>query len=569
MSAASHRLRAGLSVAALLVAAPSLAGVLEAPSRIDSVTVYPDAAAVTRAIEVDLPAGATSLVLRGLPAGLDPASLRVAGEGASAIQIGSVEARLAPPAEARPDAAFEDRLKVLRDERDAVQARLEALEGRKAMVQRYAEASPEKIGPEAAPLPVERWAAAWEAVGGELTRVNEDLRQGRAVLKEVEERIKALEASNRPPDSRARPARDVVVALEAQAAGKARLTLVYRVAGAGWRPVYDAKLTAGEAGKATVEFVRRAEVRQRTGEDWSQVELAVSTARVHRGVRAPELHTERVVFFEPPAPAPRGPLATTMEKARRAEPEAQSYADLPAPMIAAAEQQASLEAGAYEATFRVPGRVDVTGDGAQRALRIGARTFEAELSVRATPALDQTAYLDVAFTNAEEAPLLPGEVALHRDGAFVGRGRIELTPPGDRARLGFGADDRVQITRAPVRRTENEPSWLGTSKQEAREFRTTVKNLHGFPVKVVVVDRLPVSENTAIVVEQLPVTTPPTEKTVEERRGVMAWSFDLAAGATKEIRLGYRINWPADRTVSFETVPNEGERPVPQPRPMR
>jgi hypothetical protein len=69
----------------------------------------------------------------------------------------------------------------------------------------------------------------------------------------------------------------------------------------------------------------------------------------------------------------------------------------------------------------------------------------------------------------------------------------------------------------------------------------------------------------------LPATTAPTDKAVEGRRGVLGWSFDLAPGASKEIRLAYRMRWPADRSVNFEPVPDEGggDRPIPLPRPTR
>ncbi|MGD6703623.1 DUF4139 domain-containing protein, partial [Xanthomonas citri pv. citri] len=83
-----------------------------------------------------------------------------------------------------------------------------------------------------------------------------------------------------------------------------------------------------------------------------------------------------------------------------------------------------------------------------------------------------------------------------------------------------------------------------------------VKNLHDFPIKVSVIDQIPISENSAIVIDQLPATTPPTDKIVEDRRGVMGWTFDLAPAASKEIKLAYRMKWPADRAVAFDTVPN-------------
>ena len=127
--------------------------------------------------------------------------------------------------------------------------------------------------------------------------------------------------------------------------------------------------------------------------------------------------------------------------------------------------------------------------------------------------------------------------------------------PGEATDLGFGADDRTEVPRVPVRKTVSEPGWFGQTKTGMREFKTSVKNLHDFAVKVVVVDQIPFSENTAIVVEQLDLTTPPTEKTVADKRGVMGWSFDLKPGDSKDIRLGYRLKWPADRDVRQEAAP--------------
>ena len=62
----------------------SAAAEIEAASRIDAVTVYPDGATVTRVIEADLPAGDSTVLAVDFPLTLDPASLRV--EGASSVR---------------------------------------------------------------------------------------------------------------------------------------------------------------------------------------------------------------------------------------------------------------------------------------------------------------------------------------------------------------------------------------------------------------------------------------------------------------------------------------------------
>lgn len=89
---------------ASLACAHANAADIEARSRVDAVSVHPDAALVTRVFDVELPDGASNVTLRGLPFVLDPASLRVSGSGGAAITIGSVEARVAP-ADVKTDSA--------------------------------------------------------------------------------------------------------------------------------------------------------------------------------------------------------------------------------------------------------------------------------------------------------------------------------------------------------------------------------------------------------------------------------------------------------------------------------
>jgi len=87
---------------AALAVMPARAANLEASSSIDTVTVYPDGASVTRVIAVDLPAGDNTVVVNDFPLGLDRASLRVEGEADAGRAIGAIDAK-APRAESRAD----------------------------------------------------------------------------------------------------------------------------------------------------------------------------------------------------------------------------------------------------------------------------------------------------------------------------------------------------------------------------------------------------------------------------------------------------------------------------------
>ncbi|PZN92928.1 MAG: hypothetical protein DCF30_22400, partial [Hyphomicrobiales bacterium] len=365
----------------------------------------------------------------------------------------------------------------------------------------------------------------------------------------------------------------VTIAVEATAPVAAEFAVTYRVGGAGWTPQYEARLTTGSgAAKPAIDLVRRAELRQRTGEDWSDVALTLSTTRSAGGTRAPDLAPMQVMFFEPPEV-----YQTRKETMQRSAP-APAPAAAPAPgrafgptvsledrNVQASVQTAQVEASAYQASFQVPGRVSIPQDGSSKTVVLSQGKVEPTLTARVTPELEETAYLEASFTHEEAAALLPGPVALHRDGSYIGRGRIGLVAPGDKVELGFGADDKLKVARAPVRRRENEPTWLGQTRTDLREFRTVVKSLHAQPVKVTVSERIPFSESTAITVESISAqTTPPTEKQVGDKRGVSAWTFDLAPGAEKEIKVAYRIKWPGDREVTYapQAMPGATSRPV-------
>ena len=77
--------------ATAMSSAAAFAAEIEAASKVDAVTVYPDAAIVTRVAAVDLSQGDNVVVFRGLPLGLDPASLRLEGAADAALTIGAVE----------------------------------------------------------------------------------------------------------------------------------------------------------------------------------------------------------------------------------------------------------------------------------------------------------------------------------------------------------------------------------------------------------------------------------------------------------------------------------------------
>jgi uncharacterized protein (TIGR02231 family) len=301
--------------------------------------------------------------------------------------------------------------------------------------------------------------------------------------------------------------------------------------------------------------LRRAEVTQASGEDWNGVALTLSTSRPSGGTAAPYLEAVLAQLQYPYEPEAAGKSYVTM--AAPAAPSARAIggeadlrkeeADRPAELV-----EAAADFGDFKAEYRVPGKVSLASGVGARGFRIVTETPVVELQVRAVPVLTASAYLTARFLAPAGAPLLAGKVALYRDGAFVGRGDIAFTNAGARLDLGFGADDRVKVTRVALDRATAEHGVFSSRKTDTRRFKITVENLHKQPVSITVLDRAPYAEDETVKVVRLDGTTAPTTENVDDRRGVMAWTWTYAPGETREIEHGYEVSWPADKVVYLD-----------------
>jgi uncharacterized protein (TIGR02231 family) len=544
-SAMRRQLLSFVSVVAVIAATPAVAGEISATSRIDAVTVYPDSAMVTRLIRLDLPAGDTTLFAGDFPLTLDPQSLRVEGEGGARIVIGAVEARPPRPQPAANLPEIDRRLESLRDQRAALEGVIASATARRKFAERFAETSPTGLGEKGEARPLSEWRAAFTAVAEEIATADSAVREARIKQRDLDREITRLEVERiaTPPKKL-----EVRIDLAADTAAPALLRVTYAVRGARWTPLYDARLETGSRDrKPALELVRRAEIVQTTGEDWADVALSVSTVRTAHGGSAPELRPWIVRY--PTAMlgrvAPEASFRGAQMQDQFASPPAEPRAKK------AEEQQATVEANGFQVMFRIPGRIAVPAGQSSKSFRITSSSITPELMVHAVPALTETAFLQATFKHAEDAPLLPGRVSIYRDGIFVGRSPMMLASKDETVRLGFGADEKVKIARTVVRKNEGTAGLIGSSKTDEREFKTTVRNAHDFPIKVAIEDQLPVSENDEIQVEMLPLSTPPTTRDLRDRRGVMEWTFEAKPGETRDIKFGWRLRWPKDKTVQF------------------
>jgi uncharacterized protein (TIGR02231 family) len=496
-------------------------------SRVVRVKVYPGSATVERALRV-VP-GARQAVFACLPAGLDAASLQVSGD--AGVRVGELAVRQQPRellgnACASP---LDERVRALEDQVAALQAESAGIGYATGYFKSFENASNGADARAALPAQIGATAQALrQSARDALTRQHQIKRQQEALERE----LKPLLAERDRAGARDAMVSTVQVTLAAPQGGEVKLS--YQVRGPGWQPSYRATL---DSASQKLRLERQALVAQTTGEDWSGVQLTLSTGQPGAATQGPLPRPWRVGIQPPPptaAPAMPAPAAAMVARA--------------APASAGAEEAApsfdvSVFQGSFATEFAVPQRITVPSNGQRVTLSLGEHLADARLVVRTTPALDAAAYL-IAELAAPPGVWPAGPVNLYRDGAYVGNSRFDAaTLP--RTGFAFGRDELVHVRVEQPAQTEGTGGFIGSRNERRISRLYTVDNRHREAITLQVLDAAPVAEHDDVRVDSR-YQPEPQSKAWNNQPGSVMWQQPLAAGASQRFSAEHTITWPKD-----------------------
>ena len=395
-----------------------------------------------------------------------------------------------------------------------LQAGVEAAQAQKTLITNLAQLPSQPPAPNSAASQPD-WSQLFALIGQRSAEAQKTILEAQIKMRETDRQIADLTGKLTTLAPAQEERTEVKVFVSAGAPLDAELTIRYQVQTASWTPFYDARLSTGTRDEpAKLQLIRRASIQQKTGESWDDVQLALSTARPGASSAAPVLRPITVDYMPDAQPLPPAEPRSGMRDSR-------GYATTPtdqlslndderrtvdkskqAAEISAGEVRARVEMQVFQAVYAIAGRIAVPTTGEMKRVQIDDLALDPTLTVRTVPKAEQKAYLYAKLTTARGTPLLPGAVALFRDGTFVGNGRLPLLAPGEEHELGFGVDDLVRVRHAVVEDKRGETGLISTSKTDVRNYRITVKNLHQRPIQLSVLDQIPVAQNDAIKIER-------------------------------------------------------------------
>lgn len=570
---------------------------LTTAGRVDTVTVYRGQALVSRVVDLKGPAGLREIVVTDLPARVQAGS--VFAEGTDDIEVRSVLFR--------ERAVADD----VREEVRKLQETLETLAFAKADAERVTAT----VASHKAYLDkLENFTAATAAAEmksgvldpEKIAKISDFLLAERQKLAAKETELQKTQASLARDTSLAQRQLEELTRTSSKSVREAvifvnvpkpdaQLRVRYLVDSATWQPSYTVRAEA--AGKpASLSY--NAAIQQTSGEDWSDVEMILSTATPALVARGPALDALRVTLAALQA-APGAPLAAIRELRQQQQSYEQvrnrgnfvntaSGRSAASPINAQVEADMNKVAGQLQVleladtatrsdaervadkaerrvseetisvTYKMPNRSTLPSRADQQLVTLATHSLKADYYKVASPVLTRAVYNEASLVNDTGIVLLAGPVQSYMAGEFVGGGEIPTVSSGESFVVGFGIDPALRATRELVDKSD---TVQGGNKITRFDYALSIENFGARPAVVRVLDRLPVSsgpEVRATLLNPAPAPVAVSEVALK-KTGLLRWDVEVAANATgdKAAKVAYTLQLEHDRTMA---VTSAGER---------
>lgn len=494
-------------------------------STIEQVTVYRDGALVRRSSEVQLAAGSNQLVFTGLTRQIDEETITLRTEQGS-LTLFSLDTQLNQEGSIEHREKL-DSLNIVKQGLDNGITLLDAAQTNLTRELNLLSANQTLTAGQGVELSVlketmEYYRERYRTI--ELQRIETDKE-----LSKVKEKLNLINREiNQLEDEIRRQSNEVVAMVNSPRDQTIVLELSYVSYRAGWTPSYDVRYS-GPNSPLTIDY--KAEIYQDTGENWDQVNLAISSGMHQRGNTVPDISTEYLDFQSEDA----GISMDARQRLNEVTVTAAQTAPSPGESFRTDEQTRFL----YE--IQDPHSIP---SGKRAVLPFHREETMIDVHHITVPKLNSGVYLIAEIEDWEPLHLIDGEANLFMNDSYSGKSRVTTNFFEESLRLVLGQNDFILAERNRVRDVTSK-NFFGNRTRENHGWEIVLRNIGNEPVSVTVKDQIPVSRQSEISVE----LTERSGAAFNQDTGILEWEVDLDSGQTHTVPFSYRIEYPRDKEL--------------------
>jgi uncharacterized protein (TIGR02231 family) len=209
--------------------------------------------------------------------------------------------------------------------------------------------------------------------------------------------------------------------------------------------------------------------------------------------------------------------------------------------------QATIEAGATSASFKIATTASVPSDNSPQKVPITSAQLAASPEYLTVPKRLASAFLTAKVVNSSAFPLLAGPMNVFLNGTFVATSSLRTVMAGEKFDLALGADEGISVKHKRVNKFTEDTGLTNSGKRITYEYLITIQNNKRTAERVIVADQIPVSRNEKVVVKQL---APDAKDVKPTDDGTLKWTLDLKPAEKRELTVKFTVDYANDVNVT-------------------
>ena len=501
------------------------------PGKIQKVRLYTDRAEIFRKTAIHLPKGSSDTVIGPFPTSMIIDSIRISPETDSLIQIGNFSIQKTYQTRFLDDSIQKQEARVdqLRLKHNSIRDELGNLEHQLNYIESL---SGEKNQSNVLPGP-DYWDSVLEfkATRGKIRR---DRHRETLIKSQVAEKFLLVE-EKKLADMKAgtkKEANYIQVNLRSNQSTTTHIDISYQIRNTSWKPAYRLRT---DTQQQSIAFEYIGQISQKTGEDWDDISLELTTSQPSRGTTPPKLRPW-VVDYPSHAKMEALSFQENSRALKRSAPQRDS----------AVLMNTKVIQSGVSFTYQIPEKQTIaTGSNNYRSLIFSDR-FDAELIYTAIPKNVQKVFLKAKTQNSSPYHLLPGPIKNFVDGSFAGKSWIKNTAPGQKMEMGLGLDESIKVERKLIKKEGGEEGIFNQTAKQRYIFEVSLENFKDVPIQIELKDQLPLSYQEEIKVQINQIKPTPDQK---DKQNFITWKIRLAPKESKTVTLDFQVEYPEGKTV--------------------
>lgn len=318
------------------------------------------------------------------------------------------------------------------------------------------------------------------------------------------------------------------------------LGVSYIVSDAGWIPSYDLR---AESVKKPLEMVYKGKIYQKTGQDWKNVKLFVSTYR-------PSYNQDRPIL-SPLYVAEYTPYNSQMEiagyKSKKEISAANAYQmreDVAAkpsqiPVATVSDSQMNV---IYELNYNQT----IVSQEKEQYVILDKKQVDATYKYHTVPKLNNQVFLMAFVKNWQNLNLINGEANIYFEDNYIGKTNITSNYVKDEFPISLGVDERITVKRIKLEDKTSQKA-MNANKWETESYQISIRNNTKENVELEVLDQLPISENSKILVKTINLSG----GIHDEKTGSILWNKNIGSGSSEKIIFSYEVKYPKEMQIQY------------------